>query len=363
LRSRTVAIAGLLLLSVSSSEAIAQESFPDRFQIVLGDLKPGSGIAAGADYERSHFATSFFDLRLSTRVSVRLYQRHEVEVAIPHLFEPRLFLEVLAQYRSYTEVSYFGVGSETDEADRSNYHIEGPGLFATLGFRPAPRIAVGGRFGSINNGISSGRSSDHPSVEDAFSLEELPGYVEEPDYFLYSAFAAFDLRNNPFDPTGGSYFELQATRYRDRGFDRFNFDEVSVEAQRFVPLSDEVVLASRVKGVFTRTADGQEIPFYLLPSLGGTSNLHAFENDRFRDRHLLFGNLELRYQATPMLRLETFIDVGQVFPSFGEFRFSAFEIGSGVGARFKMGEKVLVGVSLGIGREGARVSLSGGFRF
>ncbi len=358
-----MALVGLLLFSVSSSDAIAEEGFPDRFQLVLGDLKPGSGIAAGAEYQRSHFATGFFDLRLSTRVSVRLYQRHEVEVAIPHLFEPRLFLEVLAQYRSFTEVSYFGVGPETVEADRSNYHIDGPGLLATLGFRPAPRMVVGGRFGRLDNGLDSGRSSDHPSVEEAFPLEELPGYVEEPDYFLYSAFAAFDLRNDPDDPTGGSYFELQATRYRDRGFDRFNFEEVSIEAQGFVPLRYRWIFASRVKGVFTRTAEGQEIPFYLLPSLGGTSNLHAFENDRFRDRHLLFANLELRYHATPELRLETFIDVGQVFPSFGEFRVSAFEIGSGVGARFKMGEKVLVGVSLGIGREGARVSLSGGFRF
>jgi outer membrane protein assembly factor BamA len=330
---------------------------------VIGDLRPGAGLAAGADYEKTHFATGFFDLRLGTRISTRLYQRHEAEIVIPHLFEPRLFLEVLAQYRSFTEVSYFGVGPDTRHEDRSNYHVEGPVLFATLGFRPSQRIVFGGRFGSLHNDLHAGRSDDHPSVEEKFPLSELPGYAEEPDYLLYSAFAALDLRNDPDDPTRGSYIEVQATRYRDRGFDRFHFEELSVEAHHFIPLSYRTVLASRARGVFTRAAEGQEIPFYMLPSLGGTGSLHAFDNDRFRDRHSLLVTGEIRYQATPEIRLEAFVDVGQVFPAFGEFRFSELEIGAGLGARYKMGRKILLGVSLGAGREGARISATGGFRF
>ncbi len=130
-----------------------------------------------------------------------------------------------------------------------------------------------------------------------------------------------------------------------------------------MPLNYRWVLASRVRGVFTRTADGQEIPFYLLPSLGGTGSLTAFENDRFHDRHSFLATGELRYQATPEIRLEAFIDVGEVFPALGEFRFSELEIGGGIGARYKMGGKVLIGVSLGVGREGPRIALTGGFRF
>lgn len=363
MRSRARVFVGLLLLTAGTGRADAQEGYPDSFQLVLGDLRPGAGLSAGADYRRSHFATSFFDLRLSTRISTRLYQRHEAGILIPHLFEPRLFLEVLAQYRSFTEVSYFGVGRETMEDERSDYHIEGPAVFATLGFRPSRRIAIGGRFGSLDNDLHSGRSGDLPSVEEAFSPDELPGYAEEPDYFLYSAFAAFDFRDDPSDPTRGTVVELQSTRYRDRGFDRFHFDEVSIEAHHFVPLNYRMVLASRVKGLFTRTADGQQIPFYLLPTLGGTGSLQAFENDRFRDRHSFLVTGELRYHATPELRLEVFLDVGQVFPSFGEFRISELEFGTGLGARYKMGDKVLVGVSLGVGREGARISMTGGFRF
>ncbi|HJS74829.1 MAG TPA: BamA/TamA family outer membrane protein [Vicinamibacteria bacterium] len=363
MRLRSALVVALFFLGTGPGRADAQDGFPDSFQLVLGDLRPGAGVSAGADYEKSHFATSFFDLRLSTRISTRLYQRHEAAILIPHFFEPRLFLEVLGQYRSFTEVSYFGMGRATLEEDRSDYHIEGPILFATLGFRSSSRFVFGGRFGMLENDLHSGRSSDLPSVEEAFPVEELPGFVEEPDYLLYSAFAALDGRNDAEDPTRGYFLELQATSYRDRGFDRFNFEEATVEAHYFVPLDYRTVLASRVRGVFTRAGEGQEIPFYLLPTLGGTRNLQAFETDRFRDRNSLLVTGELRYQATPEIRLEASLDVGQVFPSFAEARFSELEVGAGVGARYKMGRKILVGVSLGVGREGARFSMTGGFRF
>jgi outer membrane protein assembly factor BamA len=341
----------------------AQDGYPDRFRFVLGDLRPGAGLAIGADYEKTHFATSLFDLRLSTRISTRLYQRHEAELVVPHFFEPRLFLEVFAQYRSFTEVSYFGVGFDTVEEARSDYHIEGPVLYATLGFRPSTLFVFGGRFGALDNDLHSGRSGEFPSIEETFPVAALPGFVEEPDYFLYSAFVALDGRNDPDDPTRGSFLELQATRYSDRGFDRFNFEEVSIEAFHFLPLNYRTVFATRVMGIFTHAAAGQEIPFFMLPSLGGTGSLHAFENDRFRDRHSLLATGELRYHVTPEIRLEVFVDVGEVFPSFAAFRFSELEVGTGMGVRYKMGRKILVGVSLGVGREGARVSVRGGFRF
>jgi outer membrane protein assembly factor BamA len=172
-----------------------------------------------------------------------------------------------------------------------------------------------------------------------------------------------DLRNDPEDPTAGAYYEVQTTAYRDRGWDRFDFEEFSVEAQHFVPLKPRWTLATRVKGVFTRTAEGQEIPFFLLPSLGGTSSLHGFENDRFRDRNLLFMNAELRYELRPSIRLEGFVDVGQVFPGFDSLRLGGFELSTGIGARYKLGQKVLVGVSLGVGREGPRIGIMGNFRF
>jgi hypothetical protein len=344
-------------------QVFASGSFPDHFQFVLGDLRPGAGISVGVDYRHSHFASGIFDLRLGSRVSHRLYQRHEVEITFPHLVDERLFLDVLALYRSYTEVDYFGVGRSSPKESHSDYSVAGPAVFATVGFRPSRRTAFGGRVGSLQSSLDSGRSGDLPSVEEAFDPSELPGLIEEPDHFLFGGFGFVDLRDDPEDPTAGAYYEMQVTAYRDRGWDRFDFEELSIEAHHFIPVKPRWTVATRVKGVFTRAAEGQEIPFFLLPSLGGTTSLHAFENDRFRDRNTLVLNAELRYQLRPSIRLEGFVDVGQVFPGFNSVSLEGFELSSGLGARYKLGQKVLVGVSLGVGREGARASMMGSFRF
>jgi outer membrane protein assembly factor BamA len=347
----------------SSREAAPSDAFPDRFEFVLGDLRPGAGISLGFDYAHTHFASGAFDLKVGSRISHRLYQRHEMEVALPHLAHERLFAEVLALYRSYTEIDYFGVGPGSPEESHSDYHISGPALFATFGFRPARKAAFGARAGLLESNLDSGRNGSLPSIEETFPVRDLPGLVEEPDFFLWGGFALLDRRDDPEDATSGAFYEVQATAYRDRGLNRFDFEELSVDARHYVPLRPRWTVATRVTGVLTRAAEGQEIPFFLLPSLGGAGSLHAFENDRFRDRNLLLMNVELRYALTPSIRLVGFVDAGEVFPDFGSFRLGGLELSSGLGARYKLAGRVLVGVSLAAGREGMRAAMSGSFRF
>jgi hypothetical protein len=358
------ALSAVALLAVSSSSALGGESaYPDRFSFLVGGLREGAGIAIGAEYERPHFANGFFDLRASTLLSLRLYQRHELQVSFPHVLHPALFVDVLGLYRSYTRVSYFGIGPGTEEGDRSDYHIDGPALYGSVGFRPARGLVVGGRVGALDNDLHRGRGSKYPSIEEKFAPPDLPGYFEEPDYFQLGLFADFDRRNDPDDPTRGARYQIQASRFRARAFDGFDFDELQAEAEHYLPVTERAIFASRVQAVFTGTAEGQEVPFFLLPSLGGRESLHAFTMDRFRDRNLLFLNSEVRYQATPEIRISGFLDVGQVFPTAGAIRMSAFELGVGAAVHYKYGRKVLVGLSLGLGREGPQLSLEGGFRF
>jgi hypothetical protein len=363
-RNALRALAGLLLLAAAgSTAAAAQDSYPDRFSFLVGGLRQGAGISAGAEYEHRHFANGFFDLRASTLVSLRLYQRHELQLTFPHVFHSRLFVDVLGLYRSYTQVSYFGVGPGTQEGDRTDYHIDGPAIYGSLGLRPARGMVIGGRIAALDNDLHRGRGSKHPSIEEKFTPAELPGYLQEPDYFQVGFFAYFDRRNDPEDPTRGARYELQASRFLARGLDGFDFDELQAEAEHYLPVSARATLASRIQTVFTGTREGQEVPFFLLPSLGGRESLHAFSMDRFRDRHLLFLNSELRYQATPEIRISGFVDVGQVFPRAGAIEISGFEVGVGAAVHYKYGRMVLVGLSLGLGREGVQVSLDGGFRF
>ena len=46
----------------------------------------------------------------------------------------------------------------------------------------------------------------------------------------------------------------------------------------------------------TDTADGQVLPYFMMPSLGGGSDLRGFGSWRFRDRHSLLLQAEWRVQ-------------------------------------------------------------------
>lgn len=355
----------ILALAISAFSAASSEGggLFDDLHLVLGGMRPGSGIGGGVELDESHFQNGVFDLKLQARVSIRLYQEHEAELTFPHVFDDRLFVQVLGSYRSFTQIDYFGIGRDSIKARRSNYGLEGGALSATIGFHPVSRVSFGGRAGRLNNSVRKGRNDDLPSIEEEFDPSSLPGLVEQPDYYLVGLFAEFDLRNDPDDPTRGAFYQIQATRYLDVGSNRFGFRELEASARHFLPLGRCWTFASRVKTVMTWTVDGGVVPFFLLPTLGGVDSLQAFGNDRFRDRNAVLMNAELRYRATGAIRLSLFVGAGEVFPRVKDLRFDALELSSGVGAEYKLGKRILMGVYLGVGREGARVSLKGDYRF
>ena len=56
----------------------------------------------------------------------------------------------------------------------------------------------------------------------------------------------------------------------------------------------------------------QEVPFFMLPSLGGGSNLRGFSSWRFRDRNSLLLQAEWRIMANRFLDTAVFYDAGKV---------------------------------------------------
>ena len=331
--------------------------------IIVGDMRPGSGVAGGLEYYNDHFANGFLDVRLTTKLSFRLYQQHEAEIVGPHLFHPNVFFRVIGLYRSYTQIDYFGIGPNTVEENHSNYRLAGPAVFANVGVRPHRKLQLAARIGYLRVTIGRGTDENLPPIEEQFDLQSVPGFVDEPDHHVYGALVTLDDRDDPDDPASGLYYVIQSSAYRARAFDRYDFQDLALDLRHFFPLTQRSTLAVRASGLFTWTADGQTVPFYHLPSLGGSETLHAFENDRFRDRNLLFLNSELRYRVTPEILFELFVDAGQVAPRVDAFRFGSLRLSYGAGGRYKLGRSVLIGVNVGLGSEGARLSVKGDFRF
>ncbi len=102
--------------------------------------------------------------------------------------------------------------------------------------------------------------------------------------------------------------------------------------------------------------DDDQVPYFLLPSLGSGSTLRAYSSWRFRDRHSALVSGEWRWIANRMaLDLALFIDAGMVAPRLDAIKGSAFVNDYGIGVRFHGPATTPLRVELATGREGTRL--------
>ncbi len=71
--------------------------------------------------------------------------------------------------------------------------------------------------------------------------------------------------------------------------------------------------------------DDDQVPYFLLPSLGSGSTLRGYSSWRFRDRHAVLASAEWRWILNRMaLDLAVFADTGMVAPRFDALSTSQF---------------------------------------
>ncbi len=83
----------------------------------------------------------------------------------------------------------------------------------------------------------------------------------------------------------------------------------------------------------TYLKSNQEIPFFMQPALGGGSTLRGFSSWRFRDRHSILFQAEMRVIASAFLDMALFYDAGKVTASRSDLDFDGLKTDFGVGFR------------------------------
>jgi outer membrane protein assembly factor BamA len=104
--------------------------------------------------------------------------------------------------------------------------------------------------------------------------------------------------------------------------------------------------------VTTPEGDGA-VPFYLLPSLGGSNSLRSFADYRFHDRHMAMANAELRLAMMTHVDLAFFADAGNVAPRFEDLDLEKRSYGAGL--RFHTRRQTFARIDAATGAEGWRV--------
>jgi len=295
----------------------------------------GGGFAAGAGYMFHPSAYTSLDVRGS--YSIRSYKLGEAEFRSRRLFDRRGELTVLGGWRDATEVGFYGIGMNTSAGDRGNYGFEQPFGSALLTIRPTRRwLMVRGGFEASRWDLKSGQGTA-PSLDQIYrpaSPASLPGLGTTATYLHTQATAGFDWRPASGYARRGGFYAVTGHDYGDRD-DALGFRRVDYEVIQHIPiLRESWVVSLHGLAKTTWAKSDQDIPFYLLPSLGGGSNLRGFASHRFSDRHSLLLQAEWRIMANRFFDSAVFYDAGKVAARTSDLDLNHLKSDYGFGVRF-----------------------------
>ncbi len=321
----------------------------------------GGGFVLGAGYRQHVSSYSSIDMRGSITPSG--YKRVEAEFLAPRALQRRGVLSVVGGWREATEVGFYGIGTDTSEDDRANYSFSQPYLSATLRLLPTRKWLVLGAGVELSEWTQDSGSGTAPSVEEAYTPEELPGLGSSPTYLQASGTVGFDSRPSAGYARRGGYYGVTVRNYDDQD-EAYGFSQVEYAAIHHIPiLRDAWVLSLRGEVTTTQTKEGQVIPFYMLPSLGGGSTLRGFSSWRFRDRHSLLLSADWRVLVNHFMDVAVFFDAGKVVSDTSDLDLEGLKTDYGLGFRLHGPISTPLRIDVAMSDEGLHIVFSASAAF
>jgi hypothetical protein len=292
----------------------------------------GGGFALGAGYMHHVSPYNLLDVRGS--YSIRNYKRAEVEFMAPRMFQRRGSLSLLAGYREATQVGFYGIGTDSIKDDRANYAFDRWYGSATLTVRPTRRfLTLRGGLELTEWNQKPGEGSA-PSVDTIYDPATLPGLDSRITYLHSQATVGIDWRPASDYARRGGFYGVTFHDYKDNDHE-FGFKQVDYEIVQHFPILRETWAISLRGLVETTWLKGdQEIPYFMLPSLGGGSNLRGYSSWRFRDRNSLLLQGEWRIMVNRYLDTAFFYDAGKVERLTADLNLDGLKHDYGFGVRF-----------------------------
>jgi Omp85 superfamily domain len=321
------------------------------FFVTFGDIKSGSGFALGPGYGK------MFDngatIVAKGAYSIRNFQMMQIAAHSAPLAHGRVLFSGRARWQDAPTLALFQLGQQSPKV-RTDYAETMTEVSGQMSLRAARFL----RFGA---GTAFERYEtdppDAPFIADrAVNSLNFPGLGADPDYVHSFAHAAIDSRRSPGYSRSGSLLQATLHDYRQRNDGNLSFQRVDGMVQQLIPiLHGNWVLDLSVRAS-TTAADGDEtVPFFLMPELGGGSDLRGFGNYRFRDRHSILFTAEYRWYVQEFVDMAVFYDAGKVTSRRSDLDFDGLKSDIGVGIRFHTPNATALRLEVARGNEGLRL--------
>jgi hypothetical protein len=320
----------------------------------LGSITRGGGFAGGAGY-RQHVLDNRVRFDVSGAISLKNYRAADFEVALPYLADNHVQIATRVRYRFMPQEDYHGIGPDSVRGNRVSYLREDKEVGVRLAYRPVTWFETGGELAWLALDIGRGRDTRFPSVEELFNEVDAPGVTSQPDFIRTGIWASVDYRDQPGNARSGGLYTVAWRDYSDRDTGRYSFGRLDAEARQYFPIFDKKrVIAVRARFNYANNDPGGVVPFYMLPTLGGSDSLRSYRNFRFHDENALVLNAEYRWEAFAGLDMALFFDAGEVRPDWQDLDLRDLNTAYGVGFRFNTYKDVFLRIDVGFGGEGTR---------
>lgn len=297
-----------------------------------GSVYSGGGLALGAGFRRGFGDTGA--VNLLGGYSIRNYKLAEVSVRLPELADRRVAFDLTGEWTDAPQVRYHGLGGDSDRASRTAYGLELLSAGVTGRVKPSSWFQIGGgaEYLEVTQSAGAGR---YPSIEEVFTPVTAPGLDSDPTYVRSRVFAIVDWRKRPGYTGSGGLYRVEAIDYSAQSGGELSFRQYEGEvAQLFPILRANWVIAVRGLVTTTDAPHGDVVPFYLAPSLGGSSTLRGYPDFRYRGNHRMLASAEYRWTPARFMDMAIFYDAGKVTDRRSELDFDDLKRSYGVGARF-----------------------------
>ena len=335
------------------------------WQIVMGGMRSGQGMTVGLGYRRSDLFNEKLGFRTTFRGTLKLASLVDFQLFFPRLQTENALFNLHAKYENSPQIDFYGNGPDSSEDDRSSYRLETAGLTLNAGYKLGGILGLGISGDMIHVHTGPGKRGGFPTTGEklpefgctvsCFAPGSAPALGEDTYYAGIGGFMFIDYLDSQAGPRSGGLYGYRARQFTDVDLEKFSFRQVDFELQQYIPYFNKTrVIALRALATLAFEKDGNTIPFYAQPKLGGNDSLRGFQRYRFYDKHAIAFTAEHRWHGFTGLDMALFVDAGKVASRKADLDFNNLEVSYGVGFRFKMNEAYFMRIDLAGSREGFR---------
>jgi hypothetical protein len=329
---------------------------PNGLTVKSGGLPSGGGFSLGPRYIRRGWLREHLISDSYLVGSTKKWYKGQSTLDFVGLMDNLQFTAVGA-YENAASMPYYGEGSNSGKGNRSDFRRE----FTSAHFGGQvhfldQKLTAGYSVGGLLANVGPGDLGGWPSTDTIFNPANTPGLEKQSNFITGAASITANLTSPSFSNPKGLILEAQDTQFWDQSGNNSSFHLLQTQATYYVPFINGMrTLAFRARNETTFHADGQKVPFYLQPTLGGPNDLRGYERYRYYDNGSSVLSGEYKWSVAGSVEMALFGDGGNVYRRPGLIGFRQLRGDGGFGVRFKNKQQEIMRFDVGFSPEGVKV--------